>query len=409
MIDRATKLRLRRKYKRRRKQVEGLSERTGESFDRHIFRRLNNLPGVRRFIFSWMALLVILASCVVVQARGLGNYYQTFGPTPGGIFTEGMLGTLTNVNPLYTASEVDSAASRLVFSGLLTTDENGHLMNDLAESWTVDQLGTHYIVHIKKGVTWHDGQPLTAADVVFTYETIQNADAKSSLNSSWQGVKQNALDTHTIEFILPNPLSSFPYSLTNGIVPHHILGSIPVSQLRSAPFNTVSPVGTGPFRWGSVQVSGGDATNRTQQVVLIPNAKYHAGAPKLSRFVIKSFVNEEALKNSFDNEELTAMVGVDNLDKETIKDPSVTIHSLTLSSSVMVFLKTSDPLMADPKIRQAFVKATHQQAVIRSLGYPAIMVTEPLLKNQLGYNEALKQYPYNPRRSTNPKSLQTNG
>lgn len=396
MIDRATKLRLRRKYRRRKKQVEFLGERTGEHFDRHIFRRMNSLPGVRRFIFGWFALLTLIAGCVITQTRSLSNYYQTYGPAAGGTYTEGVMGVLTNANPLYAATEVDSAVSRLVFSSLLTTNENGRLVNDLAEKWTVDATGTHYTVTLRKGLKWHDGQPVTSADIVFTYGVIQNPDAKSPLNSSWQGVTIAAKDQYTVEFVLSNALSAFPYSLTNGIVPKHSLADIPVSQMRSAPFNTVNPVGTGPFRWDSVQVNGGDATNRTQQVVLLPNANYYAGEPKLNRFVIKSYVSEDALRSSFKNHELTAMAGIDSIDSSTSREASVNVRNLTLSSAIMVFLKTTDPLLGDLKIRQALTQATNQKEVLANLGYSALIVTEPLLKNQLGYNPALRQLSYSP-------------
>ncbi len=204
----------------------------------------------------WLSLLVLLISIVVIQTRALAGYYQTLQPVPGGTFTEGILGDFTNANPLYATGPVDSAVSKLLFSGLLTYNDQNQLVGDLAQSWSVDATGRIYTVNLKPGLTWQDGQPLTSADVVFTYDMIQNPDAQSPLLASWRGVQVAAPNPLTVTFTLPNPLTAFPYSLTNGIVPEHLLGSIPPVELRSAAFNTSDPIGSGPFAWQTIQVLG---------------------------------------------------------------------------------------------------------------------------------------------------------
>ncbi len=395
MIDRATKLRLRRKYRSRRKQVETIGERAEQHFDKHIFRRLNNLPGVRRFIFSWLALLFLLASGVVVQTRALGRYYQVNGPAAGGIYTEGVLGVFTNANPIYATTTVDSSVSRLLFSSLFNYNAQGQLVGDIAEKLDVDETGRKYTVTLRKDLTWHDGRRLTSEDVIFTYSLIQNPDAKSPLNGSWQGITIEAPDEYTVIFTLPNRLSSFPYSMTNGIVPKHQLALIPLSQLRSAPFNTINPVGSGPYKWDSVQVTGGDAETRTQQIVMQPFEAYYAGEPKLSRFVIKTFRSEDQLAKSFEDQELTAAVGLSGLSQELNNDSTVSQYDLSLSSAVMVFFKMTDPILSDIRVREALTYGTNRPLVLRELGYPVIAVDGPLLRGQIGYNSAIKQLPFN--------------
>ncbi len=76
---------------------------------------------------------------------------------------------------------------------------------------------------------------LTTADVLYTYQTIQNPDARSPLFTSWQGVKLEVRDERTIVFILPGALGAFTHSLTNGIVPKHVLENTPPSQLAPTP------------------------------------------------------------------------------------------------------------------------------------------------------------------------------
>ncbi len=215
---------------------------------------------------------------------------------PGGIYNEGVLGRFTNANPLYATSDADTTVSRLVFAGLLTTGEHGRLTGDLASGYDVSDDGATYTVHLRPDLKWQDGRPLTSRDVLFTFRTIQNPDAQSPLLNSWRGVKITAPDDRTVVFKLPDALASFPYNLTTGIVPEHLLAKTPASDLRSAGFNTVNPVGAGPFAWQAVQVSNGnDPDNVREQIALTPFAGYHAGKPKLQKFVVQAFASKAQL------------------------------------------------------------------------------------------------------------------
>lgn len=208
---------------------------------------MSRLGRVRRFIAIWVALIILLLGGLFIQIRRLQSYYLTNQPAPGGIYNEGILGSFTNVNPIYASGSVDSSVSRLVFAGLFTFNDKNQLVGELAKSYTVDARGTTYTVSLKDNLQWQDGKPLTAEDVVFTYTTIQNPDTKSPLASSWQGIKVAAIDKKTVSFTLPSILSAFPYSMVNGIIPKHVLGKVAPDQMRSVLFNTNSPIGSGPL------------------------------------------------------------------------------------------------------------------------------------------------------------------
>src|SRR5262249_17445050 len=156
--------------------------------------------------------------------------------------TEGIAGNFTTANPLYAVSDVDTSVSRLIFASLLTYDKDDRLTGDLAESWHADSTGKIYTVRLRPRLKWHDDVALTSADVVFTYQMIQTSDAQSPLYSSWRGVAVTAPDARTVVFKLPNPLSSFPTGLTNGIIPRHVLQRVDPADLRSATFNTTEPI-----------------------------------------------------------------------------------------------------------------------------------------------------------------------
>ncbi len=388
MIDRTTKLRWRRTVRRRQRQIEDIGSHTEESLDKHFFRRLGRLYEVRRFLLAWILLIVALIGALVVQTRALGDYYLKLVPIAGGVYSEGIVGTYTNANPIFASSDVDASVSRLLFSGLLSYDADNHLTPELAEKWSVDETGKIYTVNLKQDIRWHDGRPLTAEDVVFTFKTIQNPDARSPFFASWQGIKVASPDEYTVEFTLPNVLASFPHSLTSGIIPKHLLKDVPAADLRGSLFNTIEPVGTGPFRWGGVEVVGDTPQEREQRIALSAYDQYHKGRPKLSEFIIRAFLEEPKLIKSFESGELNAVVGVQSMPLHGEQAEELRVP---LTGSVMVFFRTTQPALQDSKVRRALTMATNRGDLLRQISQPAIPVGGPLLPEHLGYNENVLQ------------------
>lgn len=391
MINRTTKLRWRRRLKRSKKQVEDFSTNAEENIDRHFFRRLGKLTKVGRFVGSWILLLVLLTALSAYETYSLSGYYQTLKAVPGGNFSEGIVGNYTNANPIFATSDVDTTVSKLVFAGLLTYNQQDQLVGDLAQSWTSDDRGITWTVTLRPNLYWQDGQPLTAADVAYTFNMIENPDTQSPLFSSWRGVQIKVINPRTIIFTLPSPLASFPESLTTGIIPQHILANIPASEMRSVDFNTISPVGAGPFSWGGISVQNNFTANREIQIGLVSNKYYHAGKPKLDGYTINVFNSQQQMINSFKSGSIDAMVGLTSLPKNLANDSSVFTYNIPLTAEVMVFLKTTAPILSDVKVRQALVRATNETSIINGLSYPVIPARSPLLPFQIGYNPSILQ------------------
>jgi len=395
MIDRITKLRWRRRIRRSKNQVQEIGVQAEEHIERHFFSRINRLPGVFRFTSGWLGLMLLLIVGVAVQTRMLGNYYLMNQPIAGGTYVEGILGTFTNANPLYATGSVDGSVANLVFAGLLHYNEKNQLSGDLAESWKVDEHAMKYTVRLRPNLRWQDGESLTADDVVFTYQLIQNPDAKSPLFPSWQGIKVSAVDAQTVQFVLPNALSAFPYSMTNGIVPKHLLKDVPISELRSVGFNTVNPIGAGPFKWEKVQLVGDTPEEREEQIALVANNDFYSGKPKLNKLIIRSFHDEKRMVDSFKNQELNGLSGLVSIPKELEKENNIYRYDIPLQSEVMVFLRNSSQVFGDAKVRQALTEATDTGKILSGLGYPAKVANEPFIKTVLGYNQKLAQLGYN--------------
>lgn len=396
-FDRATRLRLRRLFRRRQRQMENAAQEAEAQFETNLIARFDRLLQVKRFALGWTLLVALLVFCTVAQTMALSSFYQTTQPVAGGVYNEGIVGSYSNANPIYATGAVDSAVSRLLFAGLLKYDDRNTLTGDLASSFNVDASGRQYTVTLKPGLQWHDGKPLTAEDVVFTYHTIQNPDATSPLLSAWQGIQVSATNATTVRFDLPSTLSSFPHSLTTGIIPQHILGNIPANQLRSSNFNTIHPVGAGPYAWRTLETSNtANPDKATTFIALTPFENYTSGTPALGSFIVRAYPNKERLVAAFRDREVNAMAGLTEVPKELSNDKSIEVHNFPSSAAQMTFFKTSEGVLSEVAVRQALVKGADTKAILDGLPYQARPVNEALLIGQLGYDGKYQQSGYDP-------------
>lgn len=179
-------------------------------------------------------------------------------PPTRAVFREALLEPPASLIPLLPGG--DNAVTRLLFRGLAGLDADGRPQPDLAVNWSV-KGGTEWRVRLQPGLLWHDGEPVTAADVVFTFTAaahpaLQELAGDGALAEQvrrrarlWAGRRVEALDAETVQIILAAPDASLPYDLTLPLLPAHVLGGTPDPRDWAAtPFAT-APVGTGFFRW----------------------------------------------------------------------------------------------------------------------------------------------------------------
>ncbi len=389
-LDDATKRRFARKLRRQRSTAVALGQQADQKIENLLISRFERLASVRRFVALWISLFLVLILAGIFQIRNLSAYYQLLQPVPGGLYTEGLVGNFTNANPLYATGAADTAISKLVFSGLFKYDTNNKLVGDLAKDYKLNEAQNRYSIHLKPNLRWHDGQPLTADDVVFTYKTIQNIEAQSPLYSSWLGIKVTKVGDYTVNFDLPNSLSDFPDSLVNGIIPYHLLKDIPPEQLRSSPFNT-SPVGSGPFEWKFIEVSGNNSNTRQQHISLSAFKHYQLGKPKLDGFNLITFSDEQHMLSAFKAKQINSMSGLENIPAELKNDKNLQIYVTPLTTSVMVFFKTTGPILGDANLRRALIEGVNKAEINNLFDKPVRLVDSPLLKGQLGYDRTLVQ------------------
>lgn len=359
-----------------------------------ILSRFDSIRYVRRHALGWLVVVGLLIAISAVQLVGYQRSYSVIAPTNGGTFAEGVVGPLETTNPIFARTPAELSASRLMFSSLLSYDTTTNLRGELADTWRVENEGKRYVVTLKSNLKWHDGKPVTASDVVYTVNLIKNPLVRSPLYASWSQIKVSKLSDKEVAFDLVRAYAAFPHALTFGILPRHLLGSIPPETLRESDFNR-QPIGSGPFMLSRLQVLNPDEGRVI--VYLDRNTDYVRGAPKLERFQIHVFKDSAAVKKAFELQEINAAVDVssDQIQEITKERPQALVYKTLISDGMFAFLKNDAPEFSDPVVRGAFVLGTDREAIIKRLHGYAARLDGPLTIQQLPSSLKTRQAAYN--------------
>ena len=210
-----------------------------------------------------------------------------------------------SLNLMYAHSAASDAIVGLLFSFILRYDAQGNYIPDLAtqvptlRNGGISRDGKRIIVHLRKGVVWADGAPLTAADWLFTYNAVRNPLNVVKTTYGWDDIASaSAPDPYTIVIALKRPNVAVLGILAIGgaaypPMPAHLLAK--GGSLRQASFNE-SPLSSGPFvleRW-----------NHGDSLTFVPNRRYFRGAPHLKEVVWKVVPDVNTLFNDFVTHEI---------------------------------------------------------------------------------------------------------
>lgn len=187
------------------------------------------------------------------------------------------------LNPHLATGSQDFEATRIVYEPLASYDANGDLVPILAaeiptqENGGLAADGKSVTWKLRSGVTWSDGKPLTADDVVFTFELVTNPEVAAATAQYYRTVESvEAIDPQTVKisFKAPTPAWAEPFTGQTGtILPRHVFADFNNAKAREAPAN-LQPVGTGPYK----VVGFGQGS-----VLYEPNEKYRGEAPSFKR------------------------------------------------------------------------------------------------------------------------------
>lgn len=317
---------------------------------------------IRSYTFGEKLLSILFLGIFVFSSWGFFHSSAGFGRT--GTYDEGAVGRILVLNPLFTNfNELDRDAAALIFSGLMKYDvQTGKMAEDMAKmKLSEDQLT--YTFTMKDGVYFHNGSPVTADDIYFTYhDVIQSEDFSNAvLKANFEGVTITKVDTKTIQFHINEPNSFFLTNLTVGILPKKNYEKVPVSELMMHEINK-NPIGSGPYKVSDPYTFNNRGDGK---LTLVRFDQYYGGPARIQTIVLHTYSSFDRLYSSIGDLDAVAKISGDAVNK--LKNSSLVLHPYELPQYKAAFFNMSRPFMKDRNVRLALEKSVNKTDLLKSL------------------------------------------
>jgi peptide/nickel transport system substrate-binding protein len=227
-----------------------------------------------RLIYLVFLTVIFAAACDKAPSADKPHVLDSRQPAYGDIMVRGDIGDASNLIPLLASDSPSHNIAGMVYNGLVKYDKDMNIIGDLAKFWEVSPNGLIITFHLRKGVKWHDGQPFTSADVLFTYKVTVDPKTPTAYAGDFLKVKKaEVLDDYTFRVTYDKPFAPALISWGNAILPRHLLIG---KDITKSPLSR-HPIGTGPYKFKE-WIAG-------QKIVLVSNTDYFEGRPYIDGFI----------------------------------------------------------------------------------------------------------------------------
>lgn len=320
----------------------------------------------------------------------------------GGTFVRALPADPVTLNPVIASDQISFLVYKWIFDPLIDMDADMKPVGVLAESWMNSPDNRTTTFRLRKGVKWHDGEPFTADDVIFTYEACMDpkVDAINKRPSFEPVAKVEKLDAFTVKVTWTKPYAPGLAAWALYIMPKHVYG-YPAG--RGEEFNknprNASPVGTGPYVFGEWR--------RGDRVVLNANPAYFAGRPHLDQLVFRTIPQSQTQFAAYKTGQLSMTNLTAEQWKEAKTDPAFLRSSWIFEYPSRQFfyigwnMDGSNPFFKDRRVRQAMTYGMNRQGVVAKIldGHGRV-ATGPFYPGGYEYNPSVKPYPYDPAKAS---------
>lgn len=349
-----------------------------------------------RKVFSLMSKLEKIIALLLLLAMTTSGFisYNNFyiahtglGPATGGQYSEGMLGQPRLINPLLATTLPDTSIVRLVFSGLYTYDTHGVIVPDLATDMpTISEDQKQYTIHLRKNVSWHNGRPFTADDVIFTIRELQDPNFRSPLRDEWLNTGVEKIDDATLVFKNKDVSGPFIQNLTLPILPKSVWSNSSPDTFLLSNYN-LEAIGTGPY---AIKEISKLPSGNILSVKLEAWTNYYKGRAKLDTIVLVFYETSDDIINALHSKEIDGF-GFTPFNKDLYidsNDTNVQIIKTLLPQYQALFFNLNKKTFADKNVRKALSLATDKDSIIQNVfnGNAKIM-QGPIVAGQLGYQK----------------------
>ncbi|HWT07255.1 MAG TPA: peptide ABC transporter substrate-binding protein [Xanthomonadales bacterium] len=321
------------------------------------------------------AAVVLLSACAPSGSGegGSGGRAARHPWTQPGVLRLADVADPDSLNPLLSTMDLSYDLSSLIFSYLVSADAHGTPAGDLATevpslaNGGISRDGKTYTYHLRAGVRWHDGAPLTSRDVAFSWRAIVSPRNNVLHREGYDQVARiDTPDDRTVVVRLkrrdPPFVTQFFTTLQEGakpIVPEHLLRDAP--EINDVPFNA-KPVGTGPFRFV--------AWDRGRRITLAANERYFRGRPKLDRVELSILPDMNTIATALRTHEVDMPVSANALFYDRFRaTPGLRAMLTDWNSQFILMLDDARPGLRHPEVRRAISRAIDYSVLIDKLTF----------------------------------------
>lgn len=344
-------------------------------------------------------LVCLVAFLFVLVACHNGDQAVAPGPRPPGTpaygdsIVVGSIGEPSTLLPLLASDSASRDVTGEIYNGLVRYDRNLKLEGDLAESWEISRDGLIITFHLRRGVKWHDGQPFTSRDVLYTYRITIDPKTPTAYAENFKQVKlAEAPDPYTFRVIYAKPFAPALESWGVEILPAHLLEGKDITRSELAR----RPVGTGRYRFKE-WVAG-------QKLVLESNHDYYEGRPYIDRYVYRIIPDTATMYMELKSGGLDMMglTPVQYQRQTTTKEFLSRFNKYRYPASAYTYMgyNLRHPLFSDRRVRQALTSAINKDEILQGVQFGMGQVAHgPYKPGTWPYNPNVKDFSYNPDRA----------
>ena len=343
---------------------------------------------------TFLILLVLFVVSLVYSGVGLYLKNTSLAPAFGGEYKEGIVGQPMSLNPLRLSSQdVDRDLVEVLFSGLLKYDENGGLINDLAESYETLSDEKSIEVYLRKDLFWHDGTPLTIDDVMFTLNLIQDPQYQSPWRIKFLGIAADEISGGGVKFTLPKKYGGFLENLTFKILPKHIFQDI-ATQNWPKLITKEYLVGSGPF---ILQNIAEGRSGYIKSMSFSRNENYYAQKPYLEKVTFLFYKTPEDLLRAAKLGEVYGFAPTDISLFDSVSKSSFKEYLISIPRYFSLFFNVENKnVFSALEMKQALSLSVNKTEIIKNVfSGNGKAVSSPILPEFFNFNNVTSTLEYN--------------
>ncbi|KPK64744.1 hypothetical protein AMJ83_00705 [candidate division WOR_3 bacterium SM23_42] len=330
---------------------------------------------MRRFLSVFILVIIVLFSCAREEESFVGER--------GGTLIIGTTDLPARISPLEPSVFSSSEILDLLFLHLHRVDrKTGKMKPVLAESWEFSEDLKSVTYYLRRGVKWWDGHPVTAEDVLYTYQRMKEPSTNYPYLNSLRFIRKvEVVDPYAVRFTFEKVYADILTDSDIMALPKHIHESEDTILGEN-------PVGNGPYRieeW----VSG-------SEIILTANDDYYRGRPSIDKIHIRNYKNMDDMLADFATGDLDAVLNITPQSaQELVQNENVSIYSQPGNSYLYVGWNLEHPFLQDKLVRRALSMAINNQRILTDI-YAGMgeMSLGPLPSSAWGYSEAIEPIGY---------------